>query len=158
MKKKNADTEIVALVDKMHNQLVALEKKIDILISHTSAKPAGAHPAHKPFREHGNHGNGIQRSQGNNFSQRVLHKAVCAECKKECEVPFKPTGDRPVYCKDCFAKRKASSAQFKARPDSRPGAVAAVQAAHIAKPEAVIKKKPVEKKKPAAKKRKSKTK
>ncbi|MBF0485158.1 MAG: DNA-directed RNA polymerase [Candidatus Omnitrophica bacterium] len=37
---------------------------------------------------------------------REFHKAVCAECKKECEVPFKPSNDRPVYCKDCFSKRK----------------------------------------------------
>jgi len=27
-------------------------------------------------------------------------------CNKECEVPFKPSGDRPVYCKECFSKRK----------------------------------------------------
>ena len=37
---------------------------------------------------------------------REMHKAICAECKKECEVPFKPSGDRPVYCKECFSKRK----------------------------------------------------
>jgi CxxC-x17-CxxC domain-containing protein len=37
---------------------------------------------------------------------REFHKATCSECQKECEVPFKPSGDRPVYCKDCFAKRK----------------------------------------------------
>ena len=39
---------------------------------------------------------------------REMHKAVCAECKQECEVPFKPSGDRPVYCKECFSKRKAA--------------------------------------------------
>ncbi len=39
---------------------------------------------------------------------REVHKAVCAECKQECEVPFKPSGDRPVYCKACFAKRKGN--------------------------------------------------
>ena len=39
---------------------------------------------------------------------REMHKAVCADCKKECEVPFKPSGDRPVYCKECFGKRKDS--------------------------------------------------
>jgi len=39
----------------------------------------------------------------------TFHKATCSECKKECEVPFKPSGDRPVYCKDCFSKRKNSS-------------------------------------------------
>lgn len=37
---------------------------------------------------------------------REMHKATCAECKNECEVPFKPSGDRPVYCKECFSKRK----------------------------------------------------
>ena len=37
---------------------------------------------------------------------REMFKAVCADCKKECEVPFKPSGDRPVYCKECFGKRK----------------------------------------------------
>lgn len=41
-----------------------------------------------------------------NFGQREMHKATCAECGKECEVPFKPVQDRPVYCKDCFMKRK----------------------------------------------------
>ena len=37
---------------------------------------------------------------------REFHKATCSECKKECEVPFKPSGDRPVYCKDCYSKKK----------------------------------------------------
>lgn len=39
---------------------------------------------------------------------RQMHKATCADCKRECEVPFKPSNDRPVYCKDCFSKRKSS--------------------------------------------------
>ena len=34
--------------------------------------------------------------------QRVLYTAVCAECGKQTTVPFEPTGDRPVYCKDCY--------------------------------------------------------
>ncbi len=39
--------------------------------------------------------------------ERILHKTVCADCQKDCEVPFKPTGERPVYCKECFSKRKS---------------------------------------------------
>ena len=35
-----------------------------------------------------------------------MHKAICADCKKECSLPFKPSGDRPVYCQDCFSRRK----------------------------------------------------
>jgi CxxC-x17-CxxC domain-containing protein len=37
---------------------------------------------------------------------KEFHKATCSDCQKECEVPFKPSGDRPVYCKDCYSKRK----------------------------------------------------
>ena len=40
------------------------------------------------------------------FGPREMHKATCDECKKECEVPFKPTEGKPVYCKDCYAKHK----------------------------------------------------
>lgn len=31
-----------------------------------------------------------------------MEKAVCDNCGKQCEVPFKPTGDKPVYCSECF--------------------------------------------------------
>ena len=38
---------------------------------------------------------------------RESHEAVCAECGVTTTVPFKPTQDRPVYCRDCFrAKRQ----------------------------------------------------
>ncbi|HWJ04010.1 MAG TPA: zinc-ribbon domain containing protein [Verrucomicrobiae bacterium] len=38
--------------------------------------------------------------------QRELHKAVCAECGVETEVPFKPVSNRPVYCRECFARQR----------------------------------------------------
>jgi CxxC-x17-CxxC domain-containing protein len=49
-----------------------------------------------------------ERSGGfkSNFGPREMHKAVCADCGKECEVPFKPSADRPVYCRDCYQKHK----------------------------------------------------
>ena len=37
---------------------------------------------------------------------RTLHKATCADCGKETWVPFKPSGDRPVYCRDCYQKHR----------------------------------------------------
>ncbi len=37
---------------------------------------------------------------------REMHKAVCSECKKDCEVPFKPTQGKPVFCRECFQKKK----------------------------------------------------
>lgn len=38
---------------------------------------------------------------------REMYSAVCAQCGKECEVPFQPRGDRPVYCNDCFRQVRA---------------------------------------------------
>jgi CxxC-x17-CxxC domain-containing protein len=37
--------------------------------------------------------------------EKVMHRATCAECGNSCEVPFKPTGEKPVYCSTCFANR-----------------------------------------------------
>lgn len=34
--------------------------------------------------------------------ERQMYPAVCAECGKETEVPFKPSEDRPFYCRDCY--------------------------------------------------------
>ncbi len=35
---------------------------------------------------------------------RTMFKATCANCGRPCEVPFRPSGDRPIYCSDCFEK------------------------------------------------------
>jgi len=38
---------------------------------------------------------------------REYYTAVCAECGREAKITFKPSDDRPVYCSECYAKRKA---------------------------------------------------
>jgi CxxC-x17-CxxC domain-containing protein len=43
---------------------------------------------------------------GRDRDDKQMHKATCAECNKSCEVPFRPTGERPVYCSDCFGGSK----------------------------------------------------
>jgi CxxC-x17-CxxC domain-containing protein len=35
-----------------------------------------------------------------------MHKAVCDECHKSCEVPFRPSQDKPIYCNDCFSSKR----------------------------------------------------
>ncbi|MBW3021360.1 hypothetical protein KY328_00410 [Candidatus Woesearchaeota archaeon] len=35
----------------------------------------------------------------------VKTKVTCSSCGTECEVPFRPTSTKPVYCDDCFAKK-----------------------------------------------------
>ena len=36
-------------------------------------------------------------------------KVTCSDCGKKCEVPFKPTSSKPVYCDDCFKKSGKSN-------------------------------------------------
>lgn len=38
---------------------------------------------------------------------KASYPAVCAECKHECVVPFKPIEGRPVYCRECYSKRRS---------------------------------------------------
>lgn len=33
---------------------------------------------------------------------RELFDTVCSECGSDCQVPFKPSGKKPVLCSDCF--------------------------------------------------------
>lgn len=117
-KRKTPAAEVIAQPDnlsaaigRIQQQLAFLEKKIDTLIAQPSSRPAGS------FR----HDRG---ARDNSFRERSFTKAVCAECNTECEVPFRPTGDRPVYCKDCFAKRQEASGStggsFKPRFDRSP--------------------------------------
>lgn len=47
----------------------------------------------------GGNGGGYQRQE------RQMYPAVCASCGKETMVPFQPSGDKPVYCRDCFTAR-----------------------------------------------------
>ena len=39
----------------------------------------------------------------------MMHRVTCSDCGKECEVPFRPTGERPVFCNDCFRNHRNAS-------------------------------------------------
>ncbi len=49
-----------------------------------------------------NRGNGRGRT-----APREMFAATCAACGAETQVPFRPSGARPVYCSDCFAKNRS---------------------------------------------------
>ncbi|MBU4396776.1 DNA-directed RNA polymerase, partial [Patescibacteria group bacterium] len=56
-------------------------------------------------------GRGDSYGGGGNYGGRdsrgglQLHDAVCNQCGKDCQVPFRPSGNKPVYCSDCFEKQ-----------------------------------------------------
>ena len=138
------EIDLLGLMNKIQDQLGMLDKKIDSLISRSLSqikpllKPSVNIPSSPQQKPH-------DHNQG-----RQMHSAVCADCKKECKIPFKPSGDRPVYCQDCFSRRKViSMSGIKIEPAS-----AVIVKDDIApKPTVKSKKKTVSAKKSVAKKK-----
>ena len=61
-------------------------------------------------------GGGKSYGGGSKFGDRdggrpPMLSAICDECGVSCEVPFRPTGDRPIYCSNCFEKQGGSSSR-----------------------------------------------
>jgi CxxC-x17-CxxC domain-containing protein len=81
--------------------------------------------------------------RGGDRERAEMHKATCSECSKICEVPFRPSNDKPVYCNDCFSSKRegvdrkprgdfgdrAPRREFNDRPAQRPE-IARVQPAN----------------------------
>ena len=95
--KREGEPDFLNLLQEIQQQLVFLEKKIDAL----SSQPQ------KRNRERSYSHDRSDRKGG--FREKSFTRAICSQCHKECEVPFKPTGDRPVYCSDCFSKQEGGS-------------------------------------------------
>src|SRR5689334_5670388 len=41
---------------------------------------------------------------GGDRGSRPMFDAICSNCGRACQVPFRPTNGKPVYCSDCFEK------------------------------------------------------
>jgi len=50
----------------------------------------------------------------------TMHKATCATCGEACEVPFRPSGDKPVYCNACFRNTQGGDDRAPRKEFSRP--------------------------------------
>jgi CxxC-x17-CxxC domain-containing protein len=73
------------------------------------------------FFRPGGFNKGKDRGNRENRGPVTMHSAICSSCGKTCEVPFRPTGDKPVYCRDCFAGRAALGGERSHRKDIRDG-------------------------------------
>ena len=141
------DQDIVGLLSTLVNKLTSFEGKLDMVLSRLSSQPALAPRqqttlAYPPERHR---------------ESRPMHRATCADCGRDCQVPFKPSGGRPVYCKECFGTRKNNSA-FKPRRDEGPRERPPVYARSSETPEAFKSVRTLKKKKPAAKNKNKKNK
>lgn len=62
------------------------------------------------------HFNKFNRDRGgDNFGgrgDRQMFSAVCGKCGQRCEVPFRPSGDRQVFCNECFRAQRDAGQKF----------------------------------------------
>lgn len=128
--------DLIAVMTKLTERLESLEKKMEVVISQTAGRQQN-HQQHqpRPQQQHAQPHHNAPRPQQHNFNQHPQHgnrqpqhnqnvppqhhqnrpqnggrpmfKATCGDCKQSCEIPFQPSAERPVYCKECFAKRKS---------------------------------------------------
>ena len=161
-KQMQKDSPLLDQMAKIQEHLISLEKKIDILMSRPVSQPLEVKQPPKLFQPpvvNPSHGNGRPNNRHDHHPPRPMYETICADCKKQCSVPFKPTGDRPVYCKECFSHRKNGGTKvvIEKNPNQPPVVQAISEAINTnktqAKKKAVAIKKPVGKKKTVSKKK-----
>src|SRR3989337_133145 len=69
-------------------------------------KPAEEPKADKPAEDKA--ASGDAEPAGVDQQGRQLYNVKCSNCGRDTQVPFKPSGDRPVYCRDCYMQKKNS--------------------------------------------------
>lgn len=68
-------------------------------------------------------GRGFERRGFNDRGSRgpvEMHRATCDKCHQDCEVPFRPTSGKPIYCKNCFENNRGSESGYERRSFDRP--------------------------------------
>ena len=108
-KRSQSKVDVSELVVQIQEQLAALDKKLEAFINKSltdiaealaaqkaAAAPRSVQPPSALIRPH-------------EQARRPMFSVVCFQCGKDCEIPFKPAPGRPVYCPECFTKRKAGN-------------------------------------------------
>ena len=60
------------------------------------------------------------RGRDGRTERHEMHDAVCDKCGNDCQVPFRPTEGKPIYCEDCYKNksREAGSRSEFGKPKS----------------------------------------
>lgn len=48
---------------------------------------------------------GFSRDRNSERRSVEMYDATCSKCNKKCQVPFRPTGSKPVFCSECFGQQ-----------------------------------------------------
>lgn len=138
-KKSKTNIDVGQAMVQIQEQLAALDKKLESFITKSltelaqalAAQKTAAAPRPGPVSQQA-----VAMARSPEAPRRPMFAVICFECGKDTEIPFKPSPGRPVYCKECFAKRKAghNKPQVKAEAPTPPA-----PAVHTAPVETIIK-------------------
>ena len=110
-KKMNKKVDIEGLLRELQAKLNAVEEKLDTLISRTAVMSRVISTERDPdFKTRATVTKNFSIPQDRDPRERKMYKVICADCKQQCEVPFMPKANRPVYCKTCFSNRRNKNA------------------------------------------------
>lgn len=76
------------------------------------ASAAGGFKGGKKFASNGPWKPKFSPQGAGDYVKPELFPATCNNCGNACEVPFKPNGRKPVYCRDCFKKDESAAPRF----------------------------------------------
>ena len=62
-----------------------------------------------------------RKSDDSRSDKPQMHDAVCDECGRDCKVPFRPSGDKPIYCSSCFEKQGGGRSSDRGGSSNRGG-------------------------------------
>ena len=57
----------------------------------------------------GGYSSGGNSGGGYSSGPREMFSATCSSCGREAQVPFRPSGAKPVYCSECFTSQRSSN-------------------------------------------------
>ena len=79
-----------------------------------AARNSGGYNSYNSYGDSNYGGGGGGYSSGGYSRERAprqMTQVTCSNCGKETEVPFVPTGNRPVYCSDCYSQMGGGSSR-----------------------------------------------
>ena len=59
----------------------------------------------------------IETKETTGIKESESYISQCWDCKREVKLNFKPDGKRPIYCRDCFEKRKSARSMPQRPPE-----------------------------------------